>query len=104
MTAENGTQVRHLLEVALALLGRMEAGRSMSLPAAHAQVGQGGRLSPREREVLALVAQGRTNKAIAEALFVSPNTVKTHVTSLLTKLDVDTRAQLAVIATQQAMR
>lgn len=104
MTAETGSEVRHLLEEALALLGRMEPGRAISLPAARAQMGYGDRLSPREREVLALVAQGRTNKAIAEALFVSPNTVKTHVTSLLTKLDVDTRAQLAVIATQQAMR
>jgi DNA-binding NarL/FixJ family response regulator len=67
-------------------------------------MGHGERLSPRERDVLALVAQGQTNKAIAEALFVSPNTVKTHVASLLTKLDVDTRAQLAVIATRQAAR
>ena len=104
MTAEPGTQVRHLLEEALALLSSMETGRTISLPAAPIQLGYGDQLSPREREVLALVAQGRTNKAIAEALFVSPNTVKTHVASLLTKLDVDTRAQLAVIATQQAVR
>jgi DNA-binding NarL/FixJ family response regulator len=60
-----------------------------------------GALSPREREVLALVAEGRSNKAIAEALFVSPNTVKTHVASLLTKLRADTRAQLAAIAVRQ---
>jgi DNA-binding NarL/FixJ family response regulator len=104
MTTETGTQVRHLLEEALALLGRMEAGRTVTLPAATAQLERGDRLSPREREVLALVAQGRTNKAIAEALFVSPNTVKTHVASLLTKLDVDTRAQLAVLATQHVVR
>ncbi len=58
------------------------------------------RLSPREQEVLALVAEGRTNKAIAEALFVSPNTVKTHVASLLTKLDAHTRVQLATMAAQ----
>ena len=57
-------------------------------------------LSPREREVLALVAGGRTNKAIANALYVSPNTVKTHVMSLLHKLQADSRVQLAVVATE----
>ena len=61
-------------------------------------------LSPREREVLALVAEGRSNKDIAEALFVSPNTIKTHVASLLNKLDVHTRVQLATIAARQAQR
>ncbi len=54
--------------------------------------------------MLALVAEGRTNKAIAEALFVSPNTVKTHVASLLNKLGVDSRVQLAAIATEQGLR
>ncbi len=58
-------------------------------------------LSPREQEVLALVAEGRSNKAIAEALFVSSNTVKTHVASLLTKLQADSRVQLAAMATKQ---
>lgn len=57
-----------------------------------------GRLSPREREVLALVTEGHSNKAIAETLYVSPNTVKTHVAALLTKLEVDTRVQLAALA------
>ena len=58
-------------------------------------------LSPREREVLALVAAGRSNKAIAEELFISPNTVKTHVASLLTKLQAGSRAHLAAIAARQ---
>ena len=58
-------------------------------------------ISPREREVLALVAEGRTNKSIAAALYVSPNTVKTHVASLLNKLHADTRVQLAAIAARQ---
>lgn len=57
-------------------------------------------LTPREKEVLALVAAGHTNKAIADALFLSPNTIKTHVSSLLTKLQAGTRVQLAVIAAQ----
>jgi DNA-binding CsgD family transcriptional regulator len=51
--------------------------------------------------VLALVAEGRSNKAIAEALYVSPNTVKTHVASLLHKLGAQTRVQLAAIAARQ---
>jgi DNA-binding NarL/FixJ family response regulator len=61
-------------------------------------------LSPREREVLALVVEGRTNKAIAEALYVSPNTVKTHVASLLHKFDAGSRARLAALVAGQSLR
>jgi DNA-binding NarL/FixJ family response regulator len=61
-------------------------------------------LSRRERQVLALVTQGHTNKAIADALFVSPNTVKTHVTSLLHKFHAETRTQLAAMAVRQSPR
>jgi DNA-binding CsgD family transcriptional regulator len=60
-------------------------------------------LSPRERDVLTLVAAGRSNKEIAETLFIAPSTVKTHVTSLLTKLDAENRAQLATIAVQRKL-
>jgi two-component system, NarL family, response regulator LiaR len=53
--------------------------------------------------VLALVAEGRSNQEIAEALFVAHSTAKTHVASLLTKLDADNRAQLATIAMQHGL-
>jgi two-component system, NarL family, response regulator DegU len=55
-------------------------------------------VSPREWDVLELVAEGRSNSAIAESLYVSPNTVKTHVASLLRKLGANSRAHLAAIA------
>jgi len=45
-------------------------------------------LTPREREVLALVAEGRTDRGIAEALWLSPKTVETHVHAIFRKLDL----------------
>ena len=50
-------------------------------------------LTAREREVLALMAEGQSNKEIARSLDVSPNTVKTHVANLYAKLDVAKRTQ-----------
>jgi two-component system, NarL family, response regulator LiaR len=55
-------------------------------------------LTLREREVLTLIADGRTNKEISEALFISIKTVKTHVSNLLMKCELDDRTQLAVYA------
>lgn len=52
-------------------------------------------LSPREREVLALIARGLSNAEIAQALHVMPRTVATHVEHLLAKLDVPNRAAAA---------
>ena len=56
------------------------------------------RISPREREVLHLLAQGWSNQEIAEALVVTVETVKRHVSSLLSKLGVDNRTQAAMRA------
>jgi DNA-binding NarL/FixJ family response regulator len=55
-------------------------------------------LTDREREVLALLASGLPNDAIAERLVVSPHTVKTHINRAMTKLGAHDRAQLVVIA------
>ena len=52
-------------------------------------------LTPREREVAALVADGRTNRAIAEALVISPATVKDHVHHILAKTGLPNRAAVA---------
>jgi DNA-binding NarL/FixJ family response regulator len=49
------------------------------------------------------VAQGQTNKAMAETLFIAPSTVKSHVASLLTKLGANNRAQLSTIAVQRGL-
>jgi DNA-binding NarL/FixJ family response regulator len=57
-------------------------------------------LSPRELEVLGLVARGSNNREIAEALYLSPLTVKTHVSKILMKLRARDRVQLVVIAYQ----
>jgi DNA-binding CsgD family transcriptional regulator/tetratricopeptide (TPR) repeat protein len=55
-------------------------------------------LTPREVEVLALVAAGRSNRQIAQALFISPKTVSVHVSNILAKLEVDGRVEAAAIA------
>jgi len=56
------------------------------------------RISPREQEVLHLLAQGRSNQEIAEALVITVETAKRHVSSLLAKLGVDNRTQAAMRA------
>jgi DNA-binding NarL/FixJ family response regulator len=60
-------------------------------------------LTDREREVLALVAGGLSNDEIAERLYVSPLTAKTHVNRAMTKLGARDRAQLVVIAYQSGL-
>jgi DNA-binding NarL/FixJ family response regulator len=60
-------------------------------------------LTPREKEVLELVAQGATNKEIAPRLFIAENTVKNHLTNILTKLHLRNRAEAAVYALREGM-
>lgn len=57
-------------------------------------------LTPREHDVLQLLAQGLTNKAIAHRLDISPNTVKFHINAILSKLDAQSRTQAVVRATR----
>lgn len=60
-------------------------------------------LSAREHEILILVAQGLTNRAIAEALVLSVKTVDSHVANLIRKLNAHNRAQLTAYAYEQGL-
>ncbi|MFB5663201.1 response regulator [Alteribacillus sp. HJP-4] len=55
-------------------------------------------LTSREREVLLLIGEGKSNQDIAEELYIGIKTVKTHVSNILSKLNVDDRTQIAVYA------
>ncbi|MEE9493773.1 MAG: response regulator [Gammaproteobacteria bacterium] len=61
-------------------------------------------LTPRENEILSLLAEGQSNKVIARNLGISDGTVKLHVKSILRKLGVHSRVEAAVIAVEQGHR
>ena len=61
-------------------------------------------LTPREREILSLLAEGQSNKVIARNLGISDGTVKLHVKAILRKLDIHSRVEAAVIAVEQGLR
>jgi two-component system response regulator DegU len=66
--------------------------------AQQAEIRDASPLSERETEVLSLVSKGKTNREIAEELFISEKTVKNHVTSILRKLDASDRTEACVVA------
>jgi len=57
-----------------------------------------GALTPREREVAALLAEGLTNSVVAERLYISPRTAAVHVSNILAKLGMSSRAEVAAWA------
>jgi DNA-binding NarL/FixJ family response regulator len=61
------------------------------------------RLSSRELEVLKLMAEGQSNSEIAAHLYLSHNTIKTHVRGIFNKLGVDHRVQAAVVALRHGL-
>jgi predicted ATPase/DNA-binding CsgD family transcriptional regulator len=104
---------QHLDEASFAAAWAEGAGLTGSQATAYATRARGQRrrpasgwasLTPTETEVVQLLAQGLTNPQIAERLFISRATVKTHLIHVFTKLGVTTRAQLAAEATRRAMR
>ncbi|MGI5449046.1 response regulator [Streptomyces sp. CA-243310] len=81
-------------EVAQALLAQEGQGAASGRP---------GSLTDREREVLSLIADGRSNREIARALVLSEKTVKTHVSNILMKLDLSDRTQAALWAVRHGI-
>jgi DNA-binding CsgD family transcriptional regulator len=91
--------LRHKLE-RLAQRGRLRLQapiEAVSQPAEHTAATALG-LTPREAEVLALVAEGRTNRQIGQALFITPKTASLHVSRILAKLGVAGRVEAAAVA------
>lgn len=83
-------------EVADALLSQDEHGQGGG-------TGRGSTLTEREREVLGLIADGRSNREIARTLVLSEKTVKTHVSNILMKLDLADRTQAALWAVRHGL-
>lgn len=85
-SAQNGEPVLHP-RVAKKLMQQVK--RDLALPEP---------LTPKEKEVLALLVKGKSNKEIASAMYVSETTVKSHITCILRKMDVNDRTQAVIKA------
>jgi two-component system nitrate/nitrite response regulator NarL len=82
------------------LLAEFKSAPSLrSVSAAHVE-----KLTTREQEILELVSTGATNRAIAEKLLISENTVKNHLKNIMAKLHIQNRVQLATYALGNRMR
>lgn len=93
--ADVAREVAHRLG-ATPLLAELQA--AGSAPAASRRDADPGQLTPREREILDLVAQGRSNGEIARQLFISAKTVSVHVSNILAKLGAASRTEAAALA------
>lgn len=81
-------------EVTIKMMAKMRS-KNESLP--HEE------LTPREREVLLLMAEGKSNQEIADELFIALKTVKVHVSNILSKLDVEDRTQAVIYAFKHSL-
>jgi DNA-binding NarL/FixJ family response regulator len=84
-----------------AIARRLMASLRPAQPAAAAAPGPFGDLSPRELEILRLIAEGRANKEIARRLTISERTARTHVSNILRKLGLTSRTQAALLAVRE---
>jgi DNA-binding NarL/FixJ family response regulator len=101
---KDAAQAREQAELALAgaeqfgMSGVRTGGEQML-----AGLGARARLTPREREIAGLVASGATNRDIARSLVLSERTVDTHVQNILSKLDFQSRTQIATWASASGL-
>src|ERR671925_717861 len=86
-------------QIAAKLLQRLRAGGADELAAETIRA----ELSDRELEVLRLIANGKDNAEIARELFISPKTVKNHISNILMKLQIENRIQAAVYAVRSGI-
>ena len=77
---------------------RLATRTRVPLPQSASREGPLSRLTPREREVLDLLATGATNKTIATTLFITEKTASVHVSNILAKLGVANRGEAAALA------
>jgi len=81
---------------------REEEGQMAQLPSTH-RPNLLDQLSPREREILPLVAQGKDNREIGRILFISEKTAKNYVTSIRKKLGLKNRTQITLFALKEGI-
>src|ERR1041385_752849 len=74
----------------------------LQFPARETRVGRSA-LTPRQREIAGLISQGLSNAAIAEQLVLTQGTVANHVASILQRLNLDSRTQIATWAIEEAL-
>lgn len=105
-SASSGTPADTLLRTAAGALPGALVAHGQAAAGDTAQIAPSsklGQLSPREREILRAVARGASNKEIARDLGIAETTVKIHVQHVLRKLDVSSRVQAAVIASEHGL-
>ena len=102
-------EARTHAEAAAAALDRWRGWRVEELRAVERRLGIGPgpdgpeELTPREREVAALLAEGLTNAQVADRLYISPRTAAVHVSNILAKLDMASRAEVAAFAVREGL-
>ncbi|MGH7512977.1 MAG: LuxR C-terminal-related transcriptional regulator [Gemmatimonadales bacterium] len=95
-----GLELEAVRQAFAALGAAPDLRRLNAIPRPEAAAGQQGTLTPREIDVLRLVATGRTNRAVAERLGISEKTVARHLSNIFTKLDLSSRAAATAYAFQ----